>query len=318
MTRGYVCIIDSKKKVLDVLYLCSGAYLSYYGNMILEQIHNDTLSDWMTNEKEPDNEEEVKDFELSWIMPTKESRNHKDWCYEEYGYIYNQTSKVLKVYNFGELLYTIKEDEYEKYSYIFNNEYALETILCYDDEKLCYNFKVKINKILTDMELADIKKLVENDSIVRIYLDDGHCMMLGHSESRNVYRKQVTVDGIHRCGAIDFICESFGSKWDVLIQLPYGKFPIANGFTSKNKAVEYIRDLIKKNPEKIIQTAKCFECVNTHISDIKGCMKKDDTNGATMKINALQTELQALWGQQKWFTFKVLTIRRIILYCQKL
>ena len=55
MTRGYVCITKGKNEIVNVAYLSSDAYLSWYGLQILKAIENATVNHginaWVENQR---------------------------------------------------------------------------------------------------------------------------------------------------------------------------------------------------------------------------------------------------------------------------
>ena len=267
MTRGYACIINDKE-IKRVAYLPSDAYLSGYGLEILKKIIAGKLDEWFTTQIKYNQEvyigtEPDPKFQLNWIKKDKESRSYDDWNYSEYGYIFDEKTGVLKVYHRGDILYTVKLDEYEKYAYFFENDGAVEDALTYDPEKLsfgdCYSSAVR--KKIAGMSIEELKVVVKKAKTMPMpVLDDYHCVAAGHSFDRPVYIKRFRSNGKE----LEFIAERsrWSKKWLVLIQTPFIRVPILEDFGSETGAVKAIRKLIlDRGYKKFERLAEIFEMV---------------------------------------------------------
>jgi len=293
MTRGYVCLVNGKG-VEKVAYLSSDAYLSGYGIRILDAVRRNGLSDYIDN-KRKDNiasygkkDDPCNNFALNWIKPDKESRAYSDWGYAEYGYIYNQKTGTLSVYNRGEKLFVIKPEDRDRFAYIFENDNALESVLSYDADKLTYNWKNQRKKC-ADMSLEELQELVKKSKEDRIELDDYHCMASGFTPRREIYEKCLTSST--RNIRLTFLAEhehiitDYG--WKVLLQTPYCRFRFLNKtFRSEKAAMRALREKIKANSEGLFRLAEIF-----------GEYEEAKNNGT---IKDFAEKLDAEWEIQPW------------------
>ena len=293
MTRGYVCIVNGKN-VEKVAYLSSDAYLSWYGIRILDSVRRNGLSDYIDNERKDNiasygkKDDPCKNFDLNWIKPDKESKAYSDWNYAEYGYIYNQKTGALSVYNRGERLFVIKPEDRDRFAYIFENSSALESVLSYDTDKLTYNWKNQIKKC-ADMSLEELQELVKKSKKDRIELDDCHCMASGYTAGREIYEKRLT--SLNRNVRLTFLAEHdhliTDHGWEVLLQTPYCRFTFLNKtFRSEKAAMRALREEIKANSEGLFRLAEIF-----------GEYEEAKNNG-TLKDFA--KTLDAEWKIQPW------------------
>ena len=303
MTRGYVCIVEGTK-ILKVAYLESDAYLKYYGKNILVSITNGTIDEWMENQIHYNheiygNEEPDKNFSLDWI---RKGKNNKDWRisdFVEYGYLYNIKTNILKVYYCGKLLYTIKNEEFEKYLYFFENDWAISTYLSYDKEKMNYDY-TKVPSLIKKASMSDLELYEVLSHDVRMELDDTHSCLPGHDPSfeHYVYKKFFTTSRFLKSGeGICFICEKRYKKWDVLVQLPYVRVTLATSFSSEKKAVEFIRQEIRKvGIDKLLRFVKICDFLEIH----------------------MPFDLETEWEKEPWYTpsgyFTVKDIKRNYTY----
>lgn len=293
MTRGYVCIVNGKN-VEKVAYLSGSAYLSWYGIRILDSVRRNGLSNYIDNERKDNiaaygnKDDPCKGFALNWIKPDKESKAYSDWNYAEYGYIYNQRTEALSVYNRGERLFAIKPEDRDRFAFIFENSSALESVLSYDADKLTYNWKRQIKKC-ADMPLEELQKLVKKAEEERIELDDMHCMASGFAPGREKYEKHLTSSTKDIC--LTFLAEHdhliTDHGWEVLLQTPYCRFRFLNKtFRSEKAAMKALREEIKANSEGLFRLAEIF-----------GEYEEAKNNG-TLKDFA--ETLDAEWKMQPW------------------
>ena len=107
MPSGYFCIVN-EKKVEKAVYLNSDAYLSGYGFEILKSIIDSKLKEWIRETEKYTSRfgTPVQTFSLDWIRKNSNVKIGK-YDFYEYGYIYNSKTGMLKVYNFGKLIYSI-------------------------------------------------------------------------------------------------------------------------------------------------------------------------------------------------------------------
>lgn len=311
MTRGYVCIVKSSK-VIDVAYLSSDAYISYYGYKILEAINTPTTDKGIKaylKELEEENieygyEDDCKDFALNWIKPDKISRSYDDWNYAEYGYIYDASNYMLKIYHNGKLLFKIDTDnqeEIDKYMYIFENENKIYTEISYDEDMLddVVDFD-KCMKLAASKDIDVIKQYVsDNDSrSERIYLRDYHCIAPGHRAGHEVYQKILRWEYYSECEELKFIVEHNATEysdygWNALIQTPFVRIPIRVGgktrFSSERALMKSLRLFVKENSSKLAGLVYIM-------SYFKGLSKKGDTY-----LNDLIKHVDSTWEANHWY-----------------
>lgn len=294
MTRGYVCITKGKE-IKKVAYLSSDAYLSYYGVQILGAIMQGTLDGWMDKQindnhacygdSEPD-----PNFSLNWIMKTKENKDWEHFDFSEYGYWYNEVKEELWVYNYGELICKVTAEEREKYFYYFQNCHAIQSFLYYDADKMDYNYKKPLKTIIANASLEELKQLVKDSEKPRPELTNNHCCARGHSVDYPKYIKRFSVSDNYHTTA-EFICaKEYGGKWEVLVQLPYCRAILRDGFGTETAAVKYIRSLIKKNTAGIIR----FMEISLYISSVSKETREEVEN--------LLNYVNAEWEREPWFT----------------
>ena len=305
MTRGYVCITKGKNEIVNVAYLSSDAYLSWYGLQILKAIENATVNHginaWVENQRNENiacngNDNDCKNFALNWIKPDKISRSYDDWSYAEYGYIYDARSYSLKVYYRGKLLLTIdckSHDEINKYIYLFANEDQIYKAISYDKDKL-EDIKPfdKVVKEAAKMTEDELKDLVKNRS-EQLYLTDTHCIAPGHRPDREVYQKVLSTSSGEE--SLKFIVEhnvtgytDYG--WIVLIQTPVVRVPVtisSKKFRSEKALMNALRDFVKPRKNKLIRLALVMERFEQ--------AKKNNM------LEAFASECDGLWEEANWF-----------------
>ena len=323
MTRGYVCITKGPK-ILNVAYLNSDAYLSYYGLQILTAINTKGIKEWVENLRQEQismyGTDDCKGFALNWIKPDKISKSYDNWSYAEYGYIYDASKNNLKVYHFGKLLLTIdcdNSDEVSKCIYLFKNENQIYNIISYDKDKLddVKSFE-KVIKEAVKMTENELKEIVKDDS-ERFYLSDYHCLANGHRPDREMYQKVLTSSC--RNEELTFIIEhdvigytDFG--WDVLIQTPVIRIPVTIGckkFCSEKALMNALREFVKSRKNKLLRLAYVME--------------KFKYAEANDMLELFISEVDNMWDESQWFVgnMKYLTTdwfkkeAKNILYVQK-
>lgn len=299
MTRGYVCITKGSK-VLNVAYLDSDAYLSWYGLQILTAIDTEDIKEWVEKQRQEQismyGTDDCKGFALNWIKPDKESRQYDDWGYSEYGYIYDASKNKLKVYHFGKLLLTIdcdNSDEVSKCIYLFKNEDQIYDIISYDNNKLdnVKSFE-KVVKEAAKMSEDELKEIVKDDSEM-FYLSDYHCIANGHRPDREMYKKILTSSC--RDEKLTFIVEhdiigytDYG--WNVLIQTPVVRVPItisSKKFHSEKALMDALREFVKPRKNNLMRLAYVME--------------KFEYAKANDMLEVFILELDALWNDANWF-----------------
>ena len=297
-TRGYAFILDkSNGKIIDSCGISSDAYLSGFGLEFLTEAFSGNIYTLVSDTREDYEDEE--EFSLSWIMRTKESKELERYEFAEYGYIYIKSTDVMKVYRYGELLYTIKREEYDKYKYFFENFDEIEDYLSYDKDLFSYDFDdERIAKTIKDISLDELKKMYRSSQFAsdfRVILNDGHLILAGHDyETKHyVYGKPCKIGDKQ----IMFICECDNKAWSVLVQLPYIRtYVTAEQFTSEKKAVEFIREFIRSTgAEKLKHTAEIMEK-----------LEKVDMNVFYEDRKALYRfcdNVEYEWNRQPWCVF---------------
>ncbi|MBE6021900.1 MAG: hypothetical protein E7231_01550 [Cellulosilyticum sp.] len=313
MTRGYVCITKGKNEIVNVAYLSSDAYLSWYGLQILKAIENATVNHginaWVENQRNKNiacngNDNDCKNFALNWIKPDRMSRSIDDWTYAEYGYIYDSSNYYLKVYHYGKLLLTVDTDNLEeinKYLYLFEKETEIYRAISYDEDLLddVIDFSKAI-KIAAKEDLSALKQHVADyERLERIYLDDTHCIAPGHRNDRQVYQKRLSSTSSDN--TLKFIIEHdcseyYNNGWQVLIQTPFVRIPIAiagkSRFSSEKALMKNLRLFVKENANKLFRLA----C----IMDMYIAQYKDNGDIKGLFLDKLDTA----WDEQPWFVYQ--------------
>ena len=288
MTRGYLCIVE-KGEVKSVCFLSSDAYLSYYGLEILEAVIRGDIEQYVSDMRKNTASygkkgDPCRGFMIEWINGNKDES-------EEKGYIYDSKTGVLKAYERGSLLYTVKPEERERYKYIFANDCKLETVLSYDAEKMSYHFEsVKNAKRIAKMTDSELEYIVAKYDEERLELDDTHCVMPGHYVGHEVYRKLFRSSDCKR-NPLEFIVEHCFGRWCVLLQTPFGRYRIiAKDFGSEAGAVKAIRELIRTiDTEKFFRLSQLF----SEYKEAKGDEEKEE---------ALINSLKERWEKEPWYT----------------
>ena len=297
MTRGYV-VITKGGKVIKYGYLNSDAYTSWYGKRILQKVAYEEISGYVDdiikdNHACYGNEEPNPDFSLDWIRKGKNNKEWKKYDFMEYGYLYEENTGVLRVYNLGKLLYRITPEERGKYLYLFSNENKIMDILTYDYEKLMYDEKKVTRKMIEAFSLADIVELVKEWRIKHdnmIVVDVYNCIARGGSREYPVYSRWVRFGSERN---VEFLIEKdrLSNKWDVLIQLPYMRAIVRSGISSARAATEAVRDLVKSNKKTLERTAEIMDDIRFY-TDKFG---KED-------LKNFIANLPTLWSVQPWYT----------------
>ena len=310
MTRGYA-VLANGKEIKKVAYLMSDACLSGYGLKILKALSENKAGEWFDSQISYNHEcyvdsEADKKFTLDWIRPSKRTREEK-WkssYFMEYGYLVNARTGELKVYNYGKLIHTVKRDDYGKYLYYFENNFEIDAVICYDSEKMDYNWNKSLKSHIADASLEELKELRAKADMERNELSDTHLIMPGHSINRPVYGKRYRTSKDRR--EVMFITEKdrWSRKWSVLIQLPYIRVPIQNGFSSEKKAVECIRKIIRKVGSGKL---KRFAEISERVTELY-------KNNRHSELKEVLDRLQTEWDKNPWYIpggyFTVEQIRR--------
>ena len=298
MTRGYV-VITKGGKVIKYGYLNSDAYTSWYGKRILQKVACEEISEYVDdiikdNHACYGNEEPNPDFSLDWIRKGKNNKEWKKYDFMEYGYLYEENTGVLRVYNLGKLLYRITPEETEKYLYLFSNENKIMDILTYDSEKLMYDEEKVTRKMIEAFSLADIVELVKEWRIKHdnmIVVDVYNYIARGWgSREYPVYSRWVRFGSERN---VEFLIEKnrLSNKWDVLIQFPYMRAIVRSGISSARAATEAVRDIVKSNKKTLERTAEIMD-------DIEYKSKTADKH----EFKSYLSCLPKLWFVQPWYT----------------
>ncbi len=172
----------------------------------------------------------------------------------EYGYIYNLKTGMLKVYNYGKLIYSIPENEREKYLYFFKYAEEIEPYLCYNPEKMDYNYNKPLKSIIANASIDELKEYVEKGNAPRLELSNHHSIVTGHSPETPHYLKKFTVSNKPWRSANFIVAKAYvRGTWEILIQLPYIRSYVATGFPTEVAAVKRLRAIISDNKERLIR-----------------------------------------------------------------
>mgnify|MGYP001025779280 CR=1 FL=1 len=256
MPSGYFCIVN-EKKVEKAVYLNNDADISCYGFEILKAIIDNKLNEWVRKTKgyTPQFGTSVSAFSLDWIRmnPNVKKDQYDKYDFYENGYIYNSKTGMLKVYIYGELIYSIPENERKKYLYFFKYADTITPYLCYNPEKMDYDYDKPLGSIIADASIEDMKNYFEKGNAPRLELSDYHFTVVGHFPETPHYLKRFRVS-TNPLYSIDFIVtKEMNDTWNILVELPYSRSNVANGFSSEEAAVRYLRSFIRKNKEELIR-----------------------------------------------------------------
>lgn len=296
MTIGYVCVVNGTK-IKKVAYLQSDAYLSCYGLEILQAITNDAINAWMDKQIAYNHEcygrtEPSPRFSLLWIKRGKENKDWDRYDFSEYGYLYNEKDGSLKVYSYGDLVLTVREEDREKYLYYFQYSNQIDGWLRYDAEKLDDNYKKSIKKLIKDASIETLKEWVEEAAKPRLELSDVHCLCAGHTMEYPIYQKSLRrTDNYARSVKFIVAKSRFSKKWEVMVQLPYCRAVVQRNFSSESKATDFIRSLAKANPQKLMRMAEiCMQIENAY------CNNEYDT------LRSIVGSIDEIWEEEPWYT----------------
>ena len=298
MTSGYVCVLTGSK-VDKVAYLSSDAYLSWYGLAILEAITKNNLDKYLDGIIEDIRAKYSKDYNpcdgfcLDWIRESKSSRSNgftrKD--YEEYGYIVEAKTGILKVYKVGKLIFTVRPEEREKYLYYFEHYSEIDAFLCYDASKLTYDWRKSPKNAVKEASLTQLKEWVELSSEERDVLDDTHFLLRGSSTENPIYGKSYGTSKMMELVQFFVYKPYLSNKWGIMVQLPFEKAVIRKEFSSEKKAVEEIRNIIRKTDRAAFR--KFAELSDKLVNAYK--------NSHFEELRTLLDELETIYDEQPWF-----------------
>ena len=313
MTRGYVCMV-SGKKILKVAYLPSDAYISYFGYIILSAICNVApvlaygdpkavdLNTWMDLQIEENHrdydDEPSPNFSLNWIRKSKESKElgYENYDYSEYGYLYDTNTGVLKIYNYGNLKYTVKPEDREKYLYIFKNYENIWIAIHYDHDTFKYLFNWPDKELLQNADMATLQEWNEDGQKPLLFLDDDHTIDVWHRDTKPSYTKRLSYRSNNINLSVNFIAHKFFDQtksWQLSVQLPWCRVDVFNDwFTSERSVMKRFREFISANEEKII----CFLQV---CNEVSGIINDKNSEKAKEYLNTLDTEYE----KAPWVTF---------------
>lgn len=269
MTRGYVILLKDGK-IFKVVESPSDSYVSGLGMHILSLFENNEFEVAFSNINPIGSEEEGLTHEgaissfygdnnkhnslpltMEDIIKTKAN---KDDYFLDYSYIYNINKDVLKVYDYGELLYTITREDIEKYKIIFKNENVLYKIFSYD-EKSCslkLDFNKGIKKFLKQNPTTeDINKLILNYK-PKLHLS---CGKIADVWGDGSYQRVVQDDNYNE--VVKFIISTRYGSTNLIIQLPFIRKTILIAKSPMTCEKEIIR-LIKEEPNKLINFRVIF------------------------------------------------------------
>ena len=292
MPSGYFCIVNGKK-VEKAVYLNSDAYLSGNGFEILKSIIDSKLKEWIRETEEYTSQfgTPVSAFSLDWIRKNSNVKMDK-YDFYEYGYIYNSKTGMLKVYNFGKLIYSIPKNEREKYLYFFKYADEIGSYLCYNPEKMDYNYNKPLKSIIANASIDELKEYVEKGNAPRMELSNYHSIVVGHSTEAPHYLKKFTVSNKPWRSANFIVAKPYvRSTWEILIQLPYIRSYVATGFPTEAAAVKRLRAIISDNKERLIRYMD--------ISD----MYRNWQHQKNTDLESVFAMLDEEWEKAPWYTF---------------
>lgn len=302
MTNGFIVLVEDGKCVKAV-YSNGGSYTSELGLLILNIFKQNKFKenfkkilpinlDKKTRKKyyEYDSLDAfLNPEETSKVLPsvplTKDliikNKENIDNFFVCYSYLYDINKDNLKIYYYGELLYTISRIDIDLYKYIFDSEDILWQALSYD-EKTCSHkndFHKEIKKLLkTKPEISDIKNIVDNYDESNLTISEGRISDCWD----NHYKKEVK----NNKGLIAvFIIGEFYGKYDVSIQLPFIRNRVGfNNLKSARACEKSIIDLVKTKKEKLINFRFLYNCYEEYVRKLRELM--DESSSCEYSINS--------------------------------
>ncbi len=130
-----------------------------------------------------------------------------------------------------------------------------------------YDYDKPLGSIIADASIEDMKNYFEKGNAPRLELSDYHFTVVGHSPETPHYLKRFRVS-TNPLYSIDFIVtKEMNDTWNILVELPYSRSNVANGFSSEEAAVRYLRSFIRKKIKKnLYDTLRLMLCILIGIS----------------------------------------------------
>jgi hypothetical protein len=293
MTRGYVIIVNGTN-IEHAMYSNSDSYLSGLGLEVLEEIKKGTLEAYIeTYKKEnPHYNEDIDGIEMSWIVKDKSSSGG---FYVDYAYVYDITKKVLTVYNYGDLAFKIKEDEYEIAEFVFKNDYALYQKWAFDKKKLEYMYDNY--KPFRDM-LRKKATLSEYEAILEMKVDS-FCVESGRfKENFHTSDYCKIIEDIDTEKKLHFLVKRstfYGEKVDIYLKLPFGNVYLCQSSSDK-AADKRVKVFAREDRIELLNVLKLLSILEKYEEMLGKYMfiKKNYTSACENSINQLEEILKEI------------------------
>lgn len=280
MTRGFVVLMKNGK-IFKVVYSGSDSYPSNLGIFLLEAFEKDNIEKIFMNinsiddedlSLEADNEDAIcslygddsrrfNSYKIRKEFLIKNKSNINEY-FLDYTYMYDINKKILKVYSYGELLYSIRKEDIQLYKFLFNNNELFYSI-CYNSKtaSLDKDFNKEIKKVMRkNPSIEDLKNIHHKEP--KIFISTGK---IGDVWD-NSYKKLVKDKKSYIATFI--IMESFG-KYELLIQLPFIRNCIFKGTSSPKSCEKKLIEIVKSNTDKLINFKKACYLYQKYEKNIK-------------------------------------------------
>lgn len=268
MTRGYAMIVKNGN-IQKATYLKSDAYPSGYGLQILYLIQKRAFENWidvqLCAEKAYYGEDyPSKNLTLANIIKSTSNAEWDKYSFAEYGYLY-ETGK-LSVYHYGEPLFTVTEEDLDKYIYVLENEKSLQHSLCYNIDTLQVDYNAFFHKV----NRLSLKELKSHPVPQKVAVLDENLKDHTYTEQYPAYIKYLNIYETTNdtSWTLKFIVSKC-QKWTVLVQLPFLRVPVTfkgdilQGGT-ENVVMSKFRKYIRANTDALLNSAKVMAQIETY------------------------------------------------------
>lgn len=252
MTRGTV-IIKKGKKFIAIGYSNSDSYMAgEIGQMFVKafsadsddkttQIINDFI-DGMDKKMSNDCYESLMSIgEAFYSAKAAAKAGLKDAFFYDYDYVYDIKTNVLKIYYYGELLYTFKKEQVDFLQIIVENDELIEFAFGYDQKtKQLKGNDTAAKEVKHLMKAgytpAGILKLAKKSAKEIHYSISGFKVPDGYGHKK-CYRKDVSFYPSKKSLEFIFDKDDYDGRWYVYLQLPWVRDSFLSNCSSEKAAM---------------------------------------------------------------------------------
>lgn len=307
MTRGFF-VKEQGGTVIAAAKLSGSAYLweGGYGEKILKAYKEETENDYLQallEKNSPEQKQMLKKIRPEWYRKTTNSSPED--IFMEYGYVLREDR--LFVYNWGELLFSVRRDTADIWLFIIQNLKRIYLAYLYSEEKLCIAYE-KEEKMFAQLQkrieagctIEELESELPPADYDPMILYDDHCMDATYEPDRPAYLKRLEVNNME----IQFIVTKEDKEWRITLQLPYMRTPILNKYSSEASAVADLRRFVCKNTEQVVSFTKVYKYVKKQL----GAMRKMETfDGQVYRKELLDMyDVQPWLGSQEGFSIDII------------